>query len=370
MHTIQQRKFDDCEIFDNCFSFFFAFFCFFSTISLVHFEGPLKMAAREHVGAIEDWEIPIDSVSESKILKLLSMVLRSRFPHIVAPFQASVRPNKQTLSRCVTLSFPLFPLTLFDLIKSSQMGSLQFSIEERLDVALQLIVAVRYLHEMEVFHNHLTSSDLVLEKTEASTDFPNRRFLLKIAHFATANIDSHASLPYTITRNYRPPEVILKYSVDLRAADVWMIGCVLVELFTNEPAFTLMSSLENGVARPLLVSQQMQQIVEAIGTVNASDVPSNYLTKHRDTIMAMRGEWQFLDRMKNSGVFQPSDVELILRCDDLVRSCLQFHPARRVGPSDLLRHELFCQWAEFFNTSNEQYKFDVASTLEDLFPQK
>ena len=48
---------------------------------------------------------------------------------------------------------------------------------------------------------------------------------------------------YVATRWYRPPEIVLANQYYGFPADVWTFGCVLVELYINQPLFPGSSSL-------------------------------------------------------------------------------------------------------------------------------
>lgn len=42
---------------------------------------------------------------------------------------------------------------------------------------------------------------------------------------------------YVVTRWYRAPELLLKYSDYTAAIDVWSVGCIFLELMNRKPLF-------------------------------------------------------------------------------------------------------------------------------------
>lgn len=68
---------------------------------------------------------------------------------------------------------------------------------------------------------------------------------VKIIDFggATKFNEFHSSV--ICTRQYRPPEVILKCCQWNEVADVWSIGCIISELFTGELLFQTHNDFEH-----------------------------------------------------------------------------------------------------------------------------
>ncbi|CAH8637434.1 unnamed protein product [Heterobilharzia americana] len=97
----------------------------------------------------------------------------------------------------------------------------------------QLFTGLYFLHKNNVLHRDLKTSNILID----------REGVLKIADFGLARLTVASIRPdrasrYTgrvVTLWYRPPEILLNDRYYGRPVDMWGAGCIMAELWTNNP---------------------------------------------------------------------------------------------------------------------------------------
>ncbi|VDO09407.1 unnamed protein product [Rodentolepis nana] len=109
----------------------------------------------------------------------------------------------------------------------------QLSREHTCYFLYQMLRGLKYIHSANVLHRDLKPSNILL----------NRMCDLRICDFGLARIAdpqcNQAGLltEYVATRWYRAPEIMLTSKVYNKAIDLWSIGCILAEMFSNRVLF-------------------------------------------------------------------------------------------------------------------------------------
>ena len=104
-----------------------------------------------------------------------------------------------------------------------------FNISEVKCLFLQLVQAVKHLHDNKIIHRDLKLSNLLL----------NERGVLKLADFGLARqlpelkIFAGQMTPKVVTLWYRAPEILLRCGEYWTPCDVWALGCILAELLNQ-----------------------------------------------------------------------------------------------------------------------------------------
>lgn len=305
-------------------------------------------------GSTETWVIPDNATGSEieRIEKVLSviasgMVRSLRTPSAVridtgadaekrADGSASTLagPSPSSTMVMIHLDFPRHPtaVTLHHFVaQMSRSGSLTHPI--RVKLAVELLRAMSFLHSNGVYHNGLTSDDIsVLPEAIGMSEAP----CLLVSNIFGASIQSTSTAAYVCSRNYRPPEVIFAAGNSSSSlVDSWVVGCLLFEICTGEAAFSLLSSKENGIVKPLLLKQQIQQIISTIGSLKEEDFPAGmYAQRHQDVLLSMQGEWKGQQRL------EAANVEMAPAWSSIIRKCLSFRPESRPSMTDLLNEPL------------------------------
>ena len=122
--------------------------------------------------------------------------------------------------------------------------------DQRVYIMWQIARGLKFLHSANILHRDIKPSNICINQdcTIKITDFGLSRVL---------NIGKRQKnvmmTDYVATRWYRAPEILLgsaKYSFPI---DIWAFGCVLAELYLNQPIFPGTSTL-NQISKILLVT--------------------------------------------------------------------------------------------------------------------
>lgn len=180
----------------------------------------------------------------------------------------------------------------------------------------QLCEGLNYLHIKRVIHRDIKCSNLLID----------RNGVLKIADFGLARkLKPVKSSDYTnrvITLWYRPPELLLGTTDYGREVDIWGIGCLLVELFTNKALFQAQDEI-----------QQLHVIFQTLGTPtfeewpNLADLPWYEMVKPHE-----------LYHSQFRKLYQSILSE---KCYDLALRMLEYDPKKRITCKDALEHDYF-----------------------------
>ena len=107
-------------------------------------------------------------------------------------------------------------------------------------IIYQTLKCMKYMHSANLLHRDLKPSNLLL----------NSECHMKMADFGLArSLDTKdtTTVPlltdYVATRWYRSPEILLGSNKYQMAADMWSVGCILIELLLGKPAFPGTSTL-------------------------------------------------------------------------------------------------------------------------------
>ena len=177
----------------------------------------------------------------------------------------------------------------------------------------QNVKAVAFLHSKRVLHRDLKPQNVLVD---ASGN-------IKVADFGLARQYSIPIKKYThevVTVWYRAPEILLGSSEYTTSVDTWSLGCILAELYNNEPLFPGDSEIG-----------EIFKIFQALGT------PTEDIWK---------GVTKLHDFKDVFPKWKPQPMKsLCPRLDedglDLLQKMLTYDPVARISPKDALKHPFF-----------------------------
>jgi mitogen-activated protein kinase 15 len=117
-------------------------------------------------------------------------------------------------------------------------------------IVYQLLVALKYLHSGGVVHGNLATQHILV----------NSLCGIKLCGFGLARSVGNDSDEAREDRCYNPPEVLLAKSYS-KAADVWGLGCVIVEILTGRQ-----------LMKGQTLEAQMTKVIEFTGQPTESEI--------------------------------------------------------------------------------------------------
>merc|ERR1711934_544936 len=207
-----------------------------------------------------------------------------------------------------------------------------------------MLIAIAFMHRNDLIHTDLKLPNVLLEMDTRDCT------RVKVIDFGgtrrTSTGRRHKSLVQT--RQYRAPEVILEYGWSF-PADLWSIGCMLLELYTSDLLF------------PVHHTDEHLCLVEHIcGTIPAKMVPkeSPYFTGTAlkdSTCFPPTKARHVRHRQTLKEIVRPRDAEFY----DCVKQMLRVDPDDRITAKEALLHPFFNDMKS--NSSTARSVLNIAS---------
>ena len=226
--------------------------------------------------------------------------------------------------------FFVFEFMEENLYQSMKARDKPFSEAKIRNIIYQVLQGICFMHRNGFFHRDLKPENLLVAED-----------VVKNADFGLAR-EIRARPPYTeyvSTRWYRAPEVLLRSRNYNSPIDVWAIGCIMAELYTNRPLFA-------GSSEP----DQIYKICSVMGTPTQSCWPEGL------RLAAQLGFKfpQFVATPLSSLVPQASAEGLQLMAD-----MLKYDPKERPTASQCLQYPFFQVGASIPVTLLSRYEEDA-----------
>jgi len=256
------------------------------------------------------------------------------------------------------LVFPLLGRSVYSYMVHG--GYKPFSLPDAIDLLRQVVRGVAFIHSLGIIMTDLKPENIVFvqeanlganganqeKQARRSNQSNNGKHRLtstriKLIDFGSAVIHKKGATHSHLiqTRHYRAPEVILKLKWSF-AADLWSIGCILVELVYGRMLFNTHCSIDH-----------LNQIVKCI------DAPPNSMLEEMDDALwedyfDKRGSLN-LHKSKRSHVqckalqaYFPKggSNEQCYQMHDLCTQLLCWDPCERIDAQAALQHPLFVQY--------------------------
>ena len=164
------------------------------------------------------------SLDEIKILQLLKDTGRAKENNIVE--MKSYFYHREHL----VIVTELLRQNLYEFGKSiaESEGPLYFTRTRLSHIIRQCLTALKFVHELGLMHCDIKPENILLCSYS--------RALVKVIDFGSSSFVTDRQSSYIQSRSYRAPEVILGLPYDGKI-DIWSLGCVVAEMYTNEVTF-------------------------------------------------------------------------------------------------------------------------------------
>lgn len=193
---------------------------------------------------------------------------------------------------------------LNDIIRSEKL-------EEKIIILItyQILRGLKYLHSANIIHRDLKPSNITV----------NTDCTVKIIDFGFARVETDEMTAYVVTRFYRAPEIILIGGIYTKAVDLWSVGCILVEMYTQHILFRGNSVLD-----------QMRIILELVGLPE----PAFEQEIQPEAI----GYLRTLGNLNRVDFFQYFSQIHNIEAIRLIDRLLVLNPANRITANDAIQH--------------------------------
>lgn len=229
----------------------------------------------------------------------------------------------------IYLIFPFFRFDLFSYLKKNILNR-----REIIHIFYQVIQGLKYLHENNIIHRDLKSSNLLM-------DF---NLNIKIADFgmATSINKNNNYSPGVVTLWYRPPEILLNTGKYDHTCDIWSLGCILGELLQGIPLFignTEFKVLESIVSICGSINNRTYPGIESVSTYESLNIPQSQRNLKK--------------------IFKNSYDDLV----DILDQILSVNPSSRISIEEILKSTIFKEYDEesinklskMFKENNQDY---------------
>ncbi|KAM9909202.1 hypothetical protein OXX69_005652 [Metschnikowia pulcherrima] len=241
-------------------------------------------------------------------------------------------------------------------------------------IVKQILYSVHFMHQRGVIHTDLKPENILLTydgeglnerviNSRASSQFqilPSVPLKAKISQLKGSHVEikladlgnaTHSHMHFTDniqTRQYRAPEVLLKYKSWGASADVWSIGCLAFELLTGDYLF----DPKDGVTFTK-DEDHLAQIIELIGHYPSAEYLDHcelstayFAGTHEMRNISSLKFWSLNNVLVEKYRFDPQDDDVNLLCD-FISKCLKYNLEERFDCGSLLAHPWFKENARY-----------------------
>ncbi|XP_025934118.1 cyclin-dependent kinase-like 2 isoform X2 [Apteryx rowi] len=176
----------------------------------------------------------------------------------------------------------------------------------------QIIRGIAFCHSHNIIHRDIKPENILVSQSG----------VVKLCDFGfarTLEASGEAYTDYVATRWYRAPELLVG---DIKAVDVWAIGCLVTEMLTGEPLFPGDSDID-----------QLYHITKCLGNL----IPRHKELFYKNPLFAgVR-----LPEVKDIEPLDRRYPKLSAAVLDLAKKCLQIDPGKRPSCVELLQCDFF-----------------------------
>ncbi|GLJ32595.1 hypothetical protein SUGI_0655800 [Cryptomeria japonica] len=269
-------------------------------------------------------------------------------------------PNWFDYRNHTCIVFEMLGPSLYDCLRKNNYSP--FPIDVVRELGRQLLESVAYMHRLNLIHTDLKPENILFVSSEYEK-FPNykngskrsfnsldgtsymklpKKTAIKLIDFGSATFEDQDHSSIISTRHYRAPEVILGLGWSY-PADIWSVGCILVELCSGETLFQTHDNLEHLAMMERVLGPMAQHIIRRAEMRSAKyfrhgtrlNFPEGASSK--ESIRAVKK----LPRVRNL-VMEHADHSAGLLID-LLEGLLKFDPLQRLKAEEALNHPFFAQ---------------------------
>jgi len=262
-----------------------------------------------------------------------------------------------TFKGLVCMVFSRYGDDLFTALKKSMWKPMPMQTIQ--EIGYQLFSTLVFLRKLKLVHTDIKLENILFEHTEDQLPNEGSRAgirnssRIKLIDFGNAVCHDSPHPSLITTRPYRAPEVILNtgWTYD---ADVWSVGCVLIELFLGKPLFV---ATEDPVADETVKDIEQLAVIEKtigpfpLGLITVQDAKgyrhprnltiSNYFSPESWTISTKGIDSAALQTLRSAKPLNELvDSKMHPHFSDLIHKIFSFGNDR-ISSSDAITHSFF-----------------------------
>ena len=214
---------------------------------------------------------------------------------------------------------------------------------------VQTLLGIEYMHGKGVIHRDLKPANILIFANEDDT--PN----FKVCDFGLSKPFTQQGLqsPRMVTSWYRAPEICLDWPDYDMKTDMWSVGCIFFEMFSQRPFMNNIPDRDNDLINAMLgslpnpVDQETLKKMFKIRTVPITVVASP----------ARRKNWtdQLGYTKEKIAAFNAAGPGTFAQFSDLIDHLIVFDPDRRYSATEALNHPFFDGFREYINAVRGYY---------------
>lgn len=210
-----------------------------------------------------------------------------------------------------------------------------------------MLKACSHMHSKGIIHRDFKPENMLLSKNS----------VLKVCDFGSARSTATQTplTEYVSTRWYRAPELLVSHATYSTGIDIWAIGCIFVELLTGKALFN--GKNEYDMLR--LILKMFQGSEDLPLDLKQMFYQNNIFSSVK--LPTPEGEFDFSNSLEArlEGLANNAAVSF-------ARECLRLDPARRPQASELLEHDFFSNFKEWFdNEIKSLIKHDTEDAINE-----
>jgi len=214
-------------------------------------------------------------------------------------------------------------------------------------LVVQLLLAVEYTHAKGVCHRDLKPENILIKKDE--DDY----IWLNICDFGMSKILSplSPSTPGVITCAYRAPEVCSKMKDYDFKVDMWSVGCIIYEIFSENGLICCKDGNDEVLFNEIINKLPMAPDRELMMTMMKNSdrhIPANIPIKRKKYTERMKMSFEYARDFKNK-------VGPIESLEELLQGLLCLDPKKRISASEALESKFFDYWRSFINNVRQEF---------------
>ncbi|KAF0731953.1 hypothetical protein Ae201684_010904 [Aphanomyces euteiches] len=286
-----------------------------------HKETGQIVAIKKFKESDEDEQVKKTAMREIRILKQL------KHENIVNLIEVFRRKGK------LYLVFEYVEKTILEEIEKNPEGLEPSAIRS---LMWQLVRAIQYCHQNNIIHRDIKPENLLVSKNG----------VLKLCDFGFARTLASAGAKYTdyvSTRWYRAPELLVGDVSYGKAVDVWAVGCMFAEITTGMPLFPGDSDID-----------QLYHIIKCLGRITSRQ---QELFRKNSLYVGVK-----LPEVTEVETLEERFPQLDKVAIDFLKQTVQDEPLDRWTCSELLKHPLISENAEFYE---QQLRENIAKDVMD-----